>query len=66
MNKNRKVNKNREFPCRRGTTTIITITTEFLVAEAGLKIQFLTILRLYSQGRRKGDPNINVVGKNKK
>ncbi len=51
----------------RGTKTIITtITTEFLVAEAWVKIYFLTIRCLRSQGRRKGDPNINVVGKKKK
>ena len=48
----------------RGTTTITTVTiTEFLVAEAGFRMQFPTILLTYSQGRRKGDPNINVVGK---
>ena len=39
------------------TTTTIII-TEFLVAEACVKIDFLTILCLCSQGRRKGDPNI--------
>ena len=42
----------------RGATMI----TEFLVAAACLKLDFRTILRLCSQGRRKGDPNINVVG----
>ena len=47
----------------RGTTTITITITEFLVAEACLKIDFLTIPCLYSQGRRKGYPNINVVGK---
>ena len=38
--------------------TVITTTIEFLVAEACVKIYFLTILCLCSQGRRKGDPNI--------
>ena len=37
---------------------IITTIIEFLVAEACVKIYFLTILCLCSQGRRKGDPNI--------
>ena len=32
-------------------TTTITIITEFLVAEAGFKMQFLTILCMCSQGR---------------
>ena len=50
------------WPTRHATITTITITTtEFLVAEACLKIDFLTIPCLYSQGRRKGYPNINVV-----
>ena len=41
-----------------GRGIIITIIIEFLVAEACVKIYFLTILCLCSQGRRKGDPTI--------
>ena len=48
----------------RGTTITITTTTEFLVAEAGVKMQFVTILCIVFAGTKLRRPKHKCCGKN--